>query len=162
MIKYAQSRAVTLIEMIIAITLVGIVAGILGSLMHQMTLTYVVAQNSNEISWQTRLALFRFERELGETTALISGSSPTKLRFASGQDGTTIEYKRYGTNLARNGVVIAQHVTALAFSELDQNFNSTSTLNQVRCINISMTLNFENQTSPLATTVCPRNLAWSN
>lgn len=162
MIKHTLSRAVTLIEMIIAITLVGIVAGILGTIMHQTTNTYLIAQNTDEISWQARLALFRLERELGDAIS-INSTNAGSLVFTSGQDGSTVTYTKTnnGTTLTRNNVSLVQHVSALSFGYLGSTFVSTNQSNNVRCITISLTISYENQTAPLSTTVCPRNLAWN-
>ncbi len=155
-----KQLAVTLVELIIAITLTGIVAGILGTIMKQVSTNYIVARDINETNWQTRLALFRLERELGNTIGLVSVSAST-LQFLSGQDGSTITYSRSGTQLQRSSTGLANHISALSFSKLNSSLGTATTLASTRCISITLTVTNENQTTPLSSTVCPRNLAWS-
>ena len=155
-----KQLAVTLVELIIAITLTGIVAGILGTIMRQVSTNYIIARDVNETNWQTRLALFRLERELGETTGLVSATS-SQLKFTSGQDGTTTTYDRSSTQLQRNSTTLADHISALTFTLLNSSFGTTTSLTDTRCIDINLTVTNENQTTPLTTVVCPRNLAWS-
>lgn len=156
-----HQRAVTMVELILAITLTGIVAGILGTIMLQISRTYTLAHQTADVSWQVRLALWRMERELGETTGIVTGTNTNQLRFSSGQNGSTISYGKSGTNLVRDGVALTSHVSALSFSGLDSSLATTTSISAMRCININATISYQNQTTPLSTTVCPRNLLWS-
>lgn len=158
--QISKHRGVTLVEMIIAITLVGIVSGILGSVWLQLSNTNALNRTIVDTTWQARMALFRMEREFGRCTALASGTSFTSLRFIDA-DGSTVIYQRSGNTLTRNGVQLANHISAFSISGLDNNFATTVAPASVRCININLTVSNQNITTALASSVCPRNLAWS-
>ncbi len=158
-----KMRAVTLTEVIVVIVIIGIVASILGTVLRQVTLSYQMQEMNNETAWQARIALFRIERELGEATEIVSGSSTTSLNFTSPQTGNTVIYQRVGTALTRqeNGGTsraLAEHVTGFTVGGLNSSFASTSTLSEIRCVTIALTVSYRGQTIPLNSVVCPRNL----
>ncbi|MDF1795213.1 MAG: prepilin-type N-terminal cleavage/methylation domain-containing protein [Coxiellaceae bacterium] len=161
MIKYPNKkiRGVTLVELIIVIVLIGIVAGIMGTIFRQVANTYTIQKQISETSWQARLALFRMERELTEAINLTSSTSSTLLSFVSPQDGSTVNYSRTGTVLYRGNSPIARNVSAFSVGGLNSSFVSTSTVSEIHCVTLDLSISHDNQTIPLSTTVCPRNLA---
>ena len=161
MIKYLakKMRAVTLRELIIVIVLIGIVAGILGTILRQISSTYLMQKQVTEAGWQARLALFRMERELTEATSLTGSTSSTVLSFVSPQDNATVNYSRTGTILYRGNYPIVRNVSAFTVGGLNKSFVATSTVSEMHCVTLALTITYEQNTIPLSTTVCPRNLA---
>ncbi|MDF1654134.1 MAG: type II secretion system protein [Coxiellaceae bacterium] len=157
-LPHKKMRGVTMIELIIVIVLVGAVAGILGTVLQQITSSYQIQRQTAEAGWQARLALFRMERELAEATSLTGSTSSTVLSFVSPQDNSTVNYSRTGNDLYRGSSIIARNISSFSVGGLTTAFASTSTVSEMHCVTLALTISFEQQTIPLSSVVCPRNL----
>jgi prepilin-type N-terminal cleavage/methylation domain-containing protein len=146
----------TLIELIMVMTIIGIVGAIAGQFMPYVTSAYTTHTLAQEQDWQMRLALFRLERELAESPSL-SATSSSQLQFVSGQDGSAVSYSLSGSNLLRNSAVIASDIGSLSLAYYDAALASTAALADVRCIKVSATVTNSLATHDLQSVVCPRN-----
>jgi prepilin-type N-terminal cleavage/methylation domain-containing protein len=125
-----NSRGFTLVEIIVAIVLVGTIAGIAAMIILQGTRSYSDEQSRSDIHYQARLATERIAREVrlvrscADVTPTVNPS--TTLTFTD-INGAGITFSRtVGNDLMRNADVVAQNVTALQISYLDISGTATA------------------------------------
>jgi prepilin-type N-terminal cleavage/methylation domain-containing protein len=124
------AAGMTLVEMIVAIVLTGVLFAMGGALVGRSFDGYVVARDVTDVGWQGRVALERIERELrairNQTMASLLILQADRIRFID-TDGSTVEFSYDATNrqvLRGDGASsqpLADHVTALGFEYLDRN-----------------------------------------
>mgnify|MGYP003394064802 CR=1 FL=1 len=152
-----RSKGFTLIEVIIVITIVGIVSVIIGSMLLGVVKAWTFKINRNDILWDGRIALDRITREIrtvkNNTSVTTASSSQFRFTDAGNKD---ITYSLSSTNLNRteNGTanLLAADVSALTFTYYDTNGNTIATptvspsatnIRRVR-INLTLTKNGQN------------------
>ncbi len=165
-------KSVTFIELIMAIVLLAIIAGIGVPLLLAANEAWVLAIQRNEMSEVARVALDRIIREIrmtNNTTSVLTANGTTFSFIAQDIDGDsstdTITFGRSGTTLRRNlgGTVndLAEDVSALAFTYYDSSGSVIATpavspsATDIRRVKVSLTfslgatqLNIESQVSP--------------
>lgn len=153
----------TLIEIIIVIVLVAIIAGIAAMIILQGVRAYSDEQQRSNLHYQTRLAMERMVRETrlirscGDIIAPVNGSS--MLQFTD-INGTPITFSLLGTNLNRNGMLLANGINPLRFNFFDQNGNPTTSClspTGIWFIQIEMTGTQSAETIQLRARVHPMN-----
>jgi prepilin-type N-terminal cleavage/methylation domain-containing protein len=160
------SKGLTLIEMIMAIAIMGILSGILIFSIKGVMDLWNLWSFRSETTAQGRIAVMRMVREIrqvrNESTIFIADRS--RIRF-NDTDNQTIDYSLNGTNLTRNSNVLATGVTNLTFTYYNiSNAKLVSLpLNQtdresIFGIGLGVTMVSGDQNKTLATQVYPRNL----
>lgn len=161
MINFKKYSAVTLIEIIIVIVILSIVVSVGGVLLGYGFKGGFASKDSIYAASVARVAIERMGKDiLNARSATAADLTPNanSMTFISA-DGTSVSYSLSGTNLMRNSKTLANYVSALSFTYLNQLFATTTTATEVRCVVINMTISYQGNTSNLATTVCPRNYA---
>ncbi len=155
-----QNNGFLLIELIIVITVLSIVATVMGPLLTYTIRASFAQRQSANIDSQARIAITRMTREISEirsnTATDLSTMSSSQITF-NDTAGNSITYSLSGTTLLRSSQTMATHVSSLAFAYLDANGNTTATVTSVRYVMISLTMTQDNQTFSLSTTVYLRN-----
>lgn len=156
-------KGFTLIEVAIVIVILGIVATIGSSVLHESFQAGYASRDFINASWQTRLALTRLTSELREIRSATSSdldiSSNNQITFTDIY-GDSITYTRSGNDLTRNGTKVANDITDLTFTYYDEdNVEVTNPANvaDVRCIDIATQVTEGSTTVDTQTIVCPRN-----
>jgi prepilin-type N-terminal cleavage/methylation domain-containing protein len=163
-----RSSGFTLVELVIVITIVGIVALIIGTMLLGTIKAWTFKFNRNDILWDGRLALDRMTREIRavkDTTSVTTATS-SQLRFTDTQN-KDITYSLSSTNLNRteNGTanLLAESVSALSFTY----YNSSDTAipsptvspsaTDIRRVRINLTLTKNGENVYLQSDASPKN-----
>ena len=159
-------KGLTLIEMIITIVVTGILLGVLMfSIKGIMDLWNFWSFRSESVS-QGRIAVMRMVREIrqvrNESTIFIADNSRLQFNDTNNQ---TIDYLWNGSNLTRNGNVLATGISNLNFTYYNISnaqlaplpLNAASRL-EIYMIGLGLTIVSGDQNKTLVTRVYPRNL----
>lgn len=158
-------EGVTLIELVMVITVVGILTGVSSMYIKETIGLWRFLSFRSEAVAQGRLALLRVEREVrqiqNDTSVRIAEAS----RFQFDDMGaTTITFELSADNLLLNSDILAGGVSDLTFAYYDSSgleiaapdvFPSPT---NIRRIDISFTIGSGGQNKTLTTRVYPRNL----
>lgn len=158
---FFKKSGFTLIEVILVILILGIVISVGGTLMGFGFKGGFASKDSIYAASIARVSIERMSFDLlsarnATTTDLTPNAN--SITFVT-TDDATVSYSLSGTNLMRNTKILANYVTALNFTYLDQVFATTVIATNVRCVVINMTVNYNSNIINLTSTVCPRNYA---
>jgi prepilin-type N-terminal cleavage/methylation domain-containing protein len=154
----------SLIELIIVITILGIISVMGSNILSSAFQGYLDNKNLIDSDWQARLALERMQRDIRavRSTADMTTAAASQLVFTN-TAGNTLTYALSGTNLtlkvnSNAAQVLANGVQSLGFSYYDRNGASTATLTNIRYITISLNITLNNTNYTVNTNVYTRNL----
>ncbi|HCU05670.1 MAG TPA: hypothetical protein DIC51_05215 [Coxiellaceae bacterium] len=146
-----QNKGFTLIEIIMVIVILGIVSSIAAPMIYEASQSASQQYKMTDVLDDARIALERMTREIrmvrSATAADLSIGAST-LTFTD-VTASVITYTLSGSNLTRNGQILATHVTSLIFSYQDANGNTTAVVTQVRYITITMVISESGYTTNL-------------
>lgn len=171
-----NDKGFTLIEMVLSITLLGLVAVTIGMLIYQGTKSYDMLSSQKEIAQQGALAMERLSRELRLVRCTEAGSSCTpsasdilamtasEVRFVTTDlegrgfrlDGNTLK-ARDGSGALDPEYALTDRVTSLTFEYLQDDGSAASTPSEVWLIDVEMTLSDGTESFPLKARVHPRS-----
>lgn len=154
-------RGFTLIELIMAIVLVGVVAGIIGMVLLGGMQAFVAQDTKASITTQGRLAVERMVRDIrlirSRTAADIPTMTGATLSFVD-TSGNSVVYTSGGGAVTRNGVALASpNATALTFSYFQQSGAVAASATQVWVIEVNLTFAGTNDSQDFRVRVHPRN-----
>ena len=153
-----HEKGFTLIELILVIVILGIIAGVSANVMSSSFKSSFDNQNITNADEQGRLSIERMIRDIhaiGSSGSIITATS-TQFSFIN-TSGQTITYALSGTNLQRNGINLADGISAISFGYYASNGTVTTTLANIRYINITLTVTQNNVNYKIATTVSTLN-----
>ncbi len=163
-----KDKGFTLIELVIVISVVGIISVIIGSMLLGTIKAWTFKFNRNDILWDGRLAINRITREIRAVrdTASVTTASAAQFRFID-TNNVDITYSLSSTNLNRteNGTanLLAGNVSSLAFTYYDANENTIAipsvspSATNIRRVRINLTLTKNGQNVYLQSDSVPRN-----
>ena len=156
-----MKRGFTLVELVLAISMIGLQALILGPPLMNAVKEYNIVWSRRQTLAQARSAMDRMVQEISlipSSSQIIDIASPTSFQFEY-PAGTAITYTLSAGKLQRNAADLATNVGLLEFKYYDANGNETSNKPSVRTIQIRLTLNAPSSqgTVPLSSTVFVRN-----
>ena len=147
-----DSKGFTLIEMVMVITLLGIIGGIIALPLYQGTKGWFEATTREGITESGRIAIERMMREIRNTarkannTPCISTATATSFSFSDVSadivNCNSITFSRTGAvapyAIQRNGVDLANDVNSLAFTYYDNANVPTAVAANVRRVGIEV------------------------
>ena len=147
-----DNKGFTLIEMVMVITLLGIIGGIIALPLYQGATGWFEATTREGITESGRIAIERMMREIRNTarkadnTPCISTATPTTFSFSDASGNLTtcnsITFSRAGAvapyTVQRNGVDLANDVNSLAFTYYDNANVPTALAANVRRVGIEI------------------------
>lgn len=162
-----NNKGFTIIEIIMAIVIVGILAGASSMYIMETVNLWRFLSFRNESVSQGRAAMVRMAREI-RGLASITTAGPSELQFDD-LAGTTINYQLSGGNILRNARVLANDAQNLQFCYYNSNSSpacsplcscsvDSADLNDIKRISIELTVQSGSQTKTLRTQIWPRNL----
>lgn len=169
MARIRTVRGLTLIEMVVALTVIAIVAVMGSAMLTNAFRTYLVGVEADRDAGEARLALERITRELrGVRSATATDLTPAanQITFVDASTGATISYALGGTTLNRTEtppggpvgtpVALADNVNSLAFTYFQSDGRSTTlSPTLVYYIEVQLTVNSQNLTMNYADLVKP-------
>ena len=136
-----RKKGFTLIEMIMAIVLAGVVAGIIGGVINQGMNSWLFIKGQKSISADSNSVSQRMVREIRKTKSASSIEVFTSTRYKFVDiDENTIDYKKNGSNLERNGAVMLSNLASngLEFIYLNGSGETTSITSEIRTVQITV------------------------
>lgn len=152
----------SLLEMIIAITVTAIIAGVMGKLLSTGVDTYDFVSSRKDALQDTRMATQRMCREIREITSpdSIMVATPDSIRFFK-MGGQSVTIARSGSNLNLNGYALANNVTGFLFSYYDDQKNllqaPVSNPSNIWQIKFELTIQVKDHEIRLFNEIKPRN-----
>ncbi len=152
-----KMRGFTLLELIVAIVLMGIISVVISRVLLNGYQHFLTAQNISETDWKGFLVLSRLVDDIHtiRTPEDISTIAATQLTFTN-TSNSTVQYQLSSGTVFRNGLALATGVQGFALSYLDKNGSATGTVSAVRFIVISVTLTQDNLTQSFSTVAAVR------
>jgi type IV pilus assembly protein PilW len=161
MSKWVNKRGFSLMELLVAMVIAGVVMSAIYYTYYSQQKSYVAQKQVAAMQQNLRVAMLYMEREIrmagcdptrnanaGITTADAGSISFTMDiegdSAGSDPDGDTddpdevITYSLAGTDLLRNGNLIAEEIDALDFVYLDRDGGVTASISQVRSVQITI------------------------
>lgn len=143
----------TLIEMIISMTLLGLVAVAIAPMIYQSIQGALVAKDRNTLDWSARESLERMTRELYAVRLLsITTANTTTFTFTSNlAEAVTFNYDSINQELLRNSDVLANNLSSFSFTYYDGNGAVTAVLANIRYVAATAQFTVNGQVSPIYT-----------
>ena len=150
----------TLVEMVSVIAILSIVALVSSGVLVQGMSTYARTVPAMDASYQLDHAQNVLRRELRDLagTDTITTMGATSLSFDT-KDGTTVTYSLSGTDLLRNGDLLAQGVTALAFRYWAADGTAATAAADVHFLETDLTVTVGSQSQRSQWAAFPRSLS---
>ncbi|MFH1768902.1 MAG: type II secretion system protein [Candidatus Omnitrophota bacterium] len=125
--KSKVKKAVTLIELVFVIVLVGILAGIFSVVLVQIIDNYSLVESRQDIMTQMKMATDWIVKDIREIDndgkdPEVSQACATAITFIK-VDSESVAYVLSGNQILRNGNVLCEGVTTLQFNYRDQGNN---------------------------------------
>ncbi|MFH0790599.1 MAG: prepilin-type N-terminal cleavage/methylation domain-containing protein [Candidatus Omnitrophota bacterium] len=163
--QFNNRRGVTLIEMIMAIVIVGVLVGVSSMYVKETIDLWHFLNFRSEVVSQGRIAMIRMGREIRQIRDNLSVYNASAIRFRFDDiNGNNIDYQLIGNNLMRNSDVLASGVSSLGFIY----YNSSNavipvplvspTATDIYQISITLFIQSGSQTKTLRSQIHPRNL----
>ena len=154
-------RGFSLIEIIVAIAIIGILAGILAGLLGKGFTSYFLAKSLNQDTTVNQIALNEMSKEIKKAISFTQATA-TNLAFTT-YVGDIIEYDINSNTIRRrqNGgsfYPLLSNTSGLSFSYTDNTLNPTATLSQIRIVTINITSSVVGNNFPLLTSIYTRNV----
>ncbi len=161
MSKWVNMRGFSIMELLVAMVIAGVVMAAIYYTYYSQQKSYVAQEQVAGMQQNLRAAMLYMEREIrmagcdptgfanaGITTATANSVSFTEdtrgAAEGSDPDGDTddpdevITYSLAGTDLSRNGNLIAEEIDALDFVYLDRDGGVTASISQIRSVQITV------------------------
>lgn len=158
------ARGITLIELMMVITIVGILAGVSSMYIRETASLWRYITFRNDIVAQGRMALMRLSREVRQVRddSSVYTAGATQFEFDDSNDNR-INYQLSGTDLLRNSDVLADSISSLSFVYFNANNAQITTPDiypsrtDIRRIEVNLTVQSGDQAKTIKAQVYPRN-----
>lgn len=163
-----SSKGFTLIELVIVITIIGIIAVVVGFILLSTVDAWTFKFNRSDLLWDGRLSMNRMVREIREikNTTSVTTAGSSQFRFTN-IDNVDITYGLGGADLNRTADgttnVLAENVSSLIFTYYDSSGGTITTpivspgATNIRRVRINLTLTKNGENVYLQSDSMPRN-----
>jgi hypothetical protein len=153
-----KTRGITLVELVLTIALTAAVSLVVFVLITPVNNVMFTQWRRSGVD-EGKVAMSRMISEIERIGAntLVTTYTGTHLVFTD-VDGQGVDFQKSGTDLTRNGDVLARNVQTLLFEYLDTNGVATAVPGQMRVIRVTLVTTSGNQTISLQSSGGIRNL----
>lgn len=138
----------TLIEMIISMVLVSLVCVAIAPMIYQGIQGAIIAKERSTLDWSARESLMRLGREMYAVRSFsITTANATTFTFTSNL-GEAVTYSYVGSQLLRNGDVLANNLSSFAFTYYDATGAVTAVTTNIRYIAATAQFSVSGRVSP--------------
>lgn len=157
--RQQAQKGFTLLELVLVVTIMGVISVIVGKILASAYNTFYVTQNINDIDYNGLLAVETVTNDIHNIRSAgdITSITATNLSFID-TAGTTITYTTSGATFTRNSQTLATGVNSIAFEYRDENYSVTATPANVRYITFSISLTQRNLSLSYSTMVGTRGM----
>lgn len=145
-----KPRGFTLVELVLVISLLGILGLVLGPGLMETVRSYELVRSRRVVLAQAHSALERMTREIrlipSQGAVLTSAGTQFSFQYPA---GTTITYGLSGTVLQRNGINLLPNVSSISFIYYTESGMATVTPSAVRRVRVNLTLDPPGSTGTL-------------
>ena len=147
-----RERGFTLAEILVVVVLMGIIAMAMTSMVRVYQSSFAVTRDDAEVIENANFAMSMITRDLRGITPdfnIIIANDGNSLRVVDPSNTTVMRYQFVGSELRKDGNVLAGNISNVDFDWLDGN---------ERCVTIQIELVVNNEEIRLNNSVRPRNL----
>lgn len=149
----------TLMELIVVIVILSIIAIIATRILFTGFNAYITTKNVTDATAQARLGMERMTIDIRNVRSPLDVTTISTSQFTfTDTSANSISYTRSGTSLMRNSQVLADGVSGLTFTYLDENGSVTGTAANVRYVTVKLDITQGGTSFSVTTTIYPRNL----
>ena len=154
------SAGYTLVELVAVILILGVIGFVTSHVIMESTKVYARTVPAMEAAYQARLSAQLMQREIRDMkdTASITAFTATALTFVDNSD-TTIAYSLSGSDLLRNGDLLAQGVTSLSFTYWKTDGTTALLAADLHLAEFDLTVQTGNEPYRIRTAAFPRVLS---
>ena len=161
---YRFDKGYTLVEILLAMTLLGILVSATSLVFKPVLDTWALNVPRNEITDSSSYALSRMSSEIAQIKDASSVVIATSGRFKfTDISDNAVDYSLSGTNLMRNSNIMARNVQSLVFSYFDVNDQTLATpqvspsSTDIWRVRLQVTTQKGGQTETMEFSIHPRN-----
>jgi len=149
----------TMIELIIVIVILAVLSAIALPMLTAGFNGYFTQRNLSDANWQGRLALSRMSRDIRSIPSAGNITTATSTQFTfTNSSNASVSYTLSGTALQRNGITLANGVSAVTFGYYTSAGAVTATISAIRYVSITLNITENNTNITLETVVDLRNI----
>lgn len=147
----------SLVELVMVIAIAGVVSLVPAQVLLDSMKVYSRTAPRIQAAYQSGLAVERMKRDFRDLTSYDSISVMTSSSLTFDDSDGTAAYALSGSDLTRNGDLIASNVSALTLTYRDEDGSATSTASAIRLLEIDLTVTMSGQPYRSLATVYPRD-----
>lgn len=153
----------TLVEMVVVMVILGIVGLVAAVVLLESMRVYARIVPAMDASYKAQHAVQRMKREIRglKDAASISSLTTSAFTFADTSD-QTVSYVFTGSDLTRNGDLLADGVRAMNFSYFQKDGSPAASPADLHLVEVDLTVQNGDELSRVQTPVFPRNLGGIN
>ena len=147
----------SLVELVMVIAIAGVVSLVPAQVLLDSMKVYSRTAPRIQAAYQSGLAVERMKRDFRDLASYDSISVMTSSSLTFDDSDGTAAYALSGSDLTRNGDLIASNVSALTLTYRDEDGANTTTATEIRLLEIDLTVTMSGQPYRSMATVFPRD-----
>ncbi len=152
-----SSSGWTLVELVIVLVVVGTLASVTFGVLLEAMRIYARTAPTEQLAYQSQLTSERLRRDLRSLreSSQITVFQPQELAFETGSGGT-VDYRLMGSELRRNGRLLAEGITGLRFNYITTAGGFASSSDEVALVTARVVLTAGGAERQVVTAIHPR------
>ncbi|MFH1776091.1 MAG: type II secretion system protein [Candidatus Omnitrophota bacterium] len=136
--KIIMKKAFTIIEVLFVVAVIALLLGAISPFLGAFHNSWQKVDRRNEVLQNARVGMDKMLRDIRQAESFDTINN-NRLIFTD-VDGNSIEYRKHAGSLKRNSVIMIEDISDLTFTYYDANGDETNDEDEVRTVNISLTV----------------------